>query len=138
MAIYGQIHIKNIIPKLENLFHRSQNYVNVTMTENYHSDIDGLHLFLTTDAARFKFIIGILDFLITLDRFDVEYATMSLEKFNIVPSDVHIKALMRILYYVKKFQQREFIFNTSFCTILSMTQKTMINGKYNTQALISS
>jgi hypothetical protein len=54
------------------------------------------------------------DWVITLRRFDVSYATSSLSRFNMAPREGHLKAAIRILCYLKQFQKGRIIFDANY------------------------
>ena len=114
LAFSGQTYIKNVIPRFESMFHQSFKAVKTPMAEDFHPEIDDSPLCSPLDSARFRSIIGSANWLITLGRFDINYATMSLGRFNMAPRENHLKAAKRILAYVKTFHKGKIIFDTSY------------------------
>ena len=83
--------------RLEDLFHLKFNGFNTPMVENCQLAINGTPLCLPTVAAKFRSIIDSANWLITLGRFGINYATMPFEGFNMAPRKGHLKVAMRIL-----------------------------------------
>ena len=54
-------------------------------------------------------MIGSLNWLISLGRFDVQYCTTTLARYNNGPREGHLKAVLRVLGYVKKFIKGSFL-----------------------------
>jgi len=73
------------------------------MEENYHPEIDKTPLLDNDGAARYRSVIGSLNWIITLGRFDVAYATSALSRFSMQPREGHLAASLRILRYSKTF-----------------------------------
>ena len=49
-----------------------------------------------------------------MGRFDVNYATMSLARFNMAPREGHFKEAVRILGFLKAFSKGRILLDTSF------------------------
>jgi hypothetical protein len=49
-----------------------------------------------------------------LGRFDIAYATSAMSRFNLSPREGHLKAVKRILVYLKTFLKRRLIVDTSY------------------------
>jgi hypothetical protein len=52
--------------------------------------------------------------MIALGRFDIAYATSDMSRFNILPREGHLKAVKRILSYLKAFPKGRAIIDTSY------------------------
>jgi hypothetical protein len=64
--------------------------------------------------AKYRLIIGCCIWIIVLGRFDIAYATSAMSRFNMLPREVHLKAVKRILSYLKAFPKGRFIIDTSY------------------------
>ena len=84
------------------------------MASEYHPDVEDSPLLSNEDAAKFRSIIGSMNWLITLGSFDVYYATNSLSRFSMAPREEHLKAAFRILSYVKTFPKGRILFDTKY------------------------
>ena len=113
LAFSGQTYIKNVIPRFEAMFHETFGRCKTPMSSDYHPETDATPLCGPVEAARFRSIIGSCNWLITLGRFDINYATMSLSRFNMAPREGHLKHAKKILGYVKFYEQGKIIFDTS-------------------------
>jgi hypothetical protein len=52
--------------------------------------------------------------IIVLDRFDTAYTTSAMIRFNMLPREGHLKAVKRILSYLKTFPKGRVIIDTSY------------------------
>jgi hypothetical protein len=71
------------------------------MSEGYYPEIDDLPLCTKDDSVKYRSIIGCCIWIIVLGRFDIAYATSAMCRFNMLPREGHLKAVKRILSYLK-------------------------------------
>jgi hypothetical protein len=73
------------------------------MIEGYHPEIDDSPMCTEDDSAKYRSIIGCCIWIIVLGRFNMAYATSDMSRFNMLPREGNLKAVKRILSYVKIF-----------------------------------
>ena len=61
------------------------------MDEKYHPELYGSLLCDPETASKFRSIIGSINWIVTFKKFDVDFATMSLNKLNMAPKEGHLK-----------------------------------------------
>ena len=88
VALSAQTYIKNVIPKFESLLGKEMSKAKTPMSEGYHPELDDSPLLSTGEASIFRSIIGSCNWIITLGRFDISYATSALSRYNL--SLIHI------------------------------------------------
>ena len=113
MAFSAQTYIKNVIPKYELLFEEVFKPVKTPMAEDYHPEMDESDFLDAEGHARYRSIIGSLNWIVTLGRFDIHYATSTLARFSMQPREGHLKAAKKVLGYLKKLDKGRIIFDTS-------------------------
>ena len=91
MGLLSQTYIENVIPKFEELFGGEIRKYKTPMEEKYHPELDDSPLCDEERSSMFRSVLGSLNWIITLGRFDVNYATMSLARFNMAPREGHFK-----------------------------------------------
>jgi hypothetical protein len=84
------------------------------MSEEYHPEIDDSPLCTEDDSAKYRSIIGCCIWIIVLGRFDIEYATSAMSRFNMLPREGHLKAFKIISSYIKTFPKGRVIIDTSY------------------------
>ena len=84
------------------------------MSEGYHPEIDDSPLCSYEHSSRYRSIIGCCVWIIVLGRFDIAYATSAMSRFNMSPREGHLKAVKRILSYLKAFPKGRIIVDTSY------------------------
>jgi hypothetical protein len=82
----------------------------------YHPEVDDSPLCTEDDSVKYRSrsIIGCCIWIIVLGRFDIAYATSAMSRFNMLPREGHLKAVKRILSYLKTFPRGRVIIDTSY------------------------
>ncbi len=114
LGFSSRTYISNMIPKFEELYGVIFKTVKAPMASDYHPQLDDSPFISDDDSSKFRSAIGSLNWLITLGRFDVYYATNALSRFAMAPREEHQKALFHVLGYVKTFPKGRIIFDTSY------------------------
>ena len=78
-----------------------------------HPEIDESPLLEDDMASKYHSVIGSLNWIITLGRFDVHYATNTLSRFSMAPRQGHLDAALRVLAYLKQCPQGRILIDTS-------------------------
>ncbi len=73
------------------------------MASDYHPELDEFDFLLPDDISRYKSLIGSANWLITLGRFDIQYATTTMAQYSMAPRKGHLNAVLRIFGYLEKF-----------------------------------
>jgi hypothetical protein len=66
------------------------------------------------DSAKYRSIIGCCIWIIVLGRFDIAFAMSAMIRFNMLPRKGQLKAVKRILSYLKTFPKGRVIIDTSY------------------------
>jgi hypothetical protein len=114
LALSEKTYIQNVIPKFEGLFGKEFKAIKKTMSEGYHPEVDDLPLCTENDSAKYRSIIGYCIWIIVLGRFDIAYATSAMSRFNMLLREGHLKAVKRILSYLKTFPKGRVIIDISY------------------------
>jgi hypothetical protein len=115
LALSAKTYIQNVIPKFEGLFGKEFKPIKTPMSEEYHPEIDDSPLCTEDDSAKYRsIIVGCCMWIIVLGRFDIAYTTSAMSRFNMLPREGHLKAVKRILSYLKTFPKGRVIIDTSY------------------------
>jgi hypothetical protein len=114
LALLENTCIQNVIPKLEGLFGKEFKAIKTPMSEGYHSEVDDSRLYTDNNCDKYRSVIGCCIWIIILVRFDIAYNTSTMKRFNMLPREGHLKAVKRILFYVKTFPKGRVIVDTSY------------------------
>ena len=103
-AFSARTYIKNTIERLERMMGGKEFSLEKSpMAEHLHPEIDDSPFLDEDDHHKFRSMIGCANWLITLGRFDIAYAVNSLSRHCMAPRQGHLKAVIRIFGYLKKF-----------------------------------
>jgi hypothetical protein len=72
------------------------------------------YIYNKDDSAKYRSIVGCWIWIIVLGRFDIAYATSAMSRFNMLPREGHLKAVKRILSYLKTFPKGRVIIDISY------------------------
>ena len=80
------------------------------LEKNDHPEIDESPELDTIGIKKYQSLIGTLQWLVSLGRFDIATAVMTMSRFRAAPRQGHLDRLMRIFGYVKKFRHAKLRF----------------------------
>jgi hypothetical protein len=114
-ALSARTYIENVMDKLETLcgveqFHKA----NLPMSNTYHPETDDTPLLDEEHASKYRGLVGSANWIITLGRFDIAYATMALARFSMAPREGHFKAMKRVFGYLRKYTKGRIIIDPGF------------------------
>jgi hypothetical protein len=103
----------------------SQN-VTAPLDKGDHLDLDTSELCTEEHISQYQSMIGSLQWIVTIGRFDIHTAIMTMSGFRIAPRVGHLKRLQRIYGYLSKCVSRQF----------ASEPKNQISPMYRTQKTI--
>ena len=109
----AKTYISNVVPKFEILFGQEFKSIKTPMDENYHPELDEGDELSGDEGAQYRSLIGSLNWVVTLGRFDIHYATATMARYNMCPRAGHFKAAKRIMAYLKEFPHGRMLFDTN-------------------------
>jgi hypothetical protein len=113
-ALSAKTYATNVVKKYKALFNMELHKYNSPMDKEYHPEADGSDLLDATGASKFRGLVGSANWMITLGRYDIAYATSSLARFAMAPRIGHMKAMLRIFGYVKKHKHGQLIVDHNY------------------------
>jgi hypothetical protein len=84
------------------------------MSEGYHPEVDHSPLCTEDYSAKYRSKIDFCTWIIVLSRFDIAHAPSDMSRLNMLPTEGHLKAIKRILFFLKKFSKRRITIDTSY------------------------
>jgi hypothetical protein len=110
---YGaKTYVKRLLQNYEVMFgERPKEYLSPLDSKD-HPELDETELCGTEDIARFQSIIGGLQWAISLCRFDISVAVMTLSRYRAAPRTGHLDRAKRIVGYLRKFPDAAIRFRT--------------------------
>ena len=87
-------YISNALPKLAKMlrvtgFHKKGS----PMDAEYHPELDETPLLPPEDISKYRLVVGSLNWILTLERFDIAFALSTMSRYNMAPREGHMKGL---------------------------------------------
>ena len=103
-AFSAETYIKNCLPKLTTMCDMTEfKKYKTPFSDEYHPELDMSELLKPIEISKFKSLIGSGNWLITLGRFDIQYAISTLSQYSMAPRAGHMIALHRVFGYLSKY-----------------------------------
>eukprot|EP00977_Amphora_coffeiformis_P011219 scaffold2692_cov115-Amphora_coffeaeformis.AAC.2 len=100
---YGaQTYVKRMSENYEQLFGEPPKEYHSPMERGDQPELDVTMELRTDDIMKFQSMIGAVQWTVSLSRFDVAHAVMSLGRFRAKPRQGHLERLCRLIGYMKK------------------------------------
>ena len=122
-ALSAETYIKNAIEKFERMFGGELRESRFPMHEGSHPEMDESDYLPPEMATKFRAVIGSLNWVGILGRFDVLYATNTLARFSMAPRLGHLESSKRILGYLKKYPRHRILLNPNPIDLKSAMEK---------------
>lgn len=101
LSTSAKTYIKRVCDKIENLMEwRLRHFVN-PMDPNYHPELDETEFLTGNDVSKYRMMVGSLNWLVTLGRYDIQYTSATLARHMMTPRQGHLKAMQRVFGYLK-------------------------------------
>jgi hypothetical protein len=108
----AKTYIKRMIDSYVLMFNEKPRDSNYPILPNDHPELDDT-MFLDQDGiAKYQSLIGALQWCITLCRFDIATAVMSMGRYRCQPREGHLVRVQRIVGYLKKYPHAAIRFRT--------------------------
>ena len=112
-AFSATTYISNVLPKLAWACGvESFPKFKTPFCESYYPELDEPELLQPTGITLFKSLLGSANWIITLGRFDIAYATQSLARYAMAPRMGHLKALHHVFGYLRSQTNGKLVIDT--------------------------
>ena len=105
-------YIEKSLEAYEKMFGCPPKEVSSPLDKNDHPEIDESPELDDIGRKKYQSLIGTLQWLISLGRFDIATAVMTMSRFRAAPKQGHLDRVKRIFGYVKKFKHAQIRFRT--------------------------
>jgi len=106
-------YLTEAIRRIEEMFGKSFMKKDTPMMDSDHLEEDTSEILADGDHQKYMMLIGMLNWIICLERMDVAFAVTSLPRFSACPRKGHLSRLMRIFGYLKKCKNRRIIVDSN-------------------------
>jgi Reverse transcriptase (RNA-dependent DNA polymerase) len=105
-------YIKEALVRVEQMF-GTLTKSTVPILHGDHPELDESELLDDSGHRKYQMLIGILNWIVTIGRFDVTFATMSLSRFTSCPRKGHLDRALKIFGYLKRKPNRRICVDSS-------------------------
>ena len=113
-AFSAKTYIKNTVLRLETMVGAEFAGFDTPMSEVLHPELDDTPLLNADRHSQYRSLVGSANWLVTLGRFDVAYATNTLSRFSMQPREGHMKAIIRVFGYLKRHYQGKIMIDPNY------------------------
>ena len=93
LSLSSKTYIKHICEKIETLMGwKLKGFMN-PMDPNYHAEINDSDSLKGEDISKYRMMVGSLNWLVTLGRYDLHYTVCTLARHMMMPREGHIHAM---------------------------------------------
>jgi len=96
-------YIQKMIASFERMFGHKPKLYTSPLEKNDHPELDESDELPTDGTTKYQSMIGALQWVTTLGRFDILCAVMTMSRFRVLPRKGHLERLKRIYGYLRKF-----------------------------------
>ena len=109
-AFSAETYLKNCLPKLSKMLNIEKFITKrVPLDPNYHPELDESPLLGPEKTSQYRSLIGSLNWILTLGRFDVAYAFSTMARYMMAPREGHLSAVKNIFGYLAKYPKGQLI-----------------------------
>ena len=104
-GLSASTYIKNVLPRLSKMCDKTElPKAKTPFVDTYHAELDATRFCTPEETSKYQSLIGSANWIVTLGRFDIQWATTTLARYAAAPRIGHFEAALRIFGYLRKFQ----------------------------------
>jgi hypothetical protein len=100
LSLSSKTYVTRICDKVEQLMGWKLKGYNNPMEPNFHAETDESDFLTGEEISKYRMMVGSLNWLVTLGRYDVHYATTTLARHMMMPRQGHMHAMKRVFGYL--------------------------------------
>ena len=112
LAYSAETYIKKIMEAYERRYGEKPKEVNSPIDHNDHPELDMTELLDSDGISQYQSLMGQLQWAVSLCRFDIHVAVMTLSRFRAAPRKGHLERAKRVFGYLRKFPNAAIRFRT--------------------------
>jgi Reverse transcriptase (RNA-dependent DNA polymerase) len=97
-------YIQKMMDNYERLFGMKPKEYSSPLEKNDHPELDGTELLTGEDICTYQSMLGAAQWAISLGRFDIQTAIMTMSQFRIAPRIGHLHRMKRLYGYLKRYK----------------------------------
>ena len=108
---HAKTYITRITDKIEKLMEWTLRSYMLLEDPNYSPELDETPLLGPEQHSQYRMIIGSLNWLVTLGRYDIYHAASTMARYGMAPREGHLNATKRILGYLRAYPKISIRYN---------------------------
>jgi hypothetical protein len=108
----AETYIKRLVDNYQQLFGELPTKQTCPLDKDDHPELDGSSFLEDDDITKYQSLIGALQWAITLCRFDIATAVMTLGRYRCAPRKGHLERVKRIVGYLMEYKKAAIRFRT--------------------------
>lgn len=97
----AKTYIKNVCDKIENLLEVRLRSYDAPLEAGYHPELDDTEFLYGSDISKYRMLVGCANWAVTLGRYDIMFATVTMARYNHLPRRGHFMTMLRVFGYLK-------------------------------------
>jgi len=103
--ISARTYIVNVCEKIERMLDKQLRNYHSPLEGGYHPELDTSDLVSDKDISKYRMLIGSLNWAVTLGRFEMMFAAVTMTWYSVAPREGHMKTMLRVFGYLKGHQK---------------------------------
>ena len=112
LAFGAKTYIKRMVDNYEMLFGEKPKPASAPLEKGDHPELDSTAFCSPEDTAKYQSLVGALQWTISLCRFDIAVAVMTLGRYRVAPLQGHLERVKRVCGYLRKYPDAAIRFRT--------------------------
>lgn len=116
MGLSARSYIERIVGEIERMAGKQalRTSYKSPLPADYHPECDDSPLVSPERASKYRSMIGALNWIVAIGRFDVAFATSLMARYNMLPREDHFQQVLRIFGYLKRFSKGKIVLDPSY------------------------
>ena len=108
-AVGSQKYVKEALRRVKETFGELPKKESTPLPPGCHPECDTTPFLNSQDHRHYQMLIGMLNWAVTVGRFDIAHSTSTMAKFTAAPREGHLELVLRIFGYLRKRPNRRIV-----------------------------
>lgn len=109
LAWSAKTYITSVTERIEKLYGVELKNYQSPMESTYRPELDATELLTESERTQYQMLIGCGNWVITLGRYDVHYAVVTMARHSATPRKGHVGAMLRVFGYLKFYKKHRIV-----------------------------
>ena len=113
LGLSAKTYIRNAVDKFEKVSGTLAQH-NTPMQSGYHPELDDSPMLDEQRSSLYRSLVGSASWIVTLGRFDIQFAVNCMSRYNLAPRESHLKAMFYLFGYLKKYDRLRVLIDPAY------------------------